>query len=535
MDKQQIRGYIAQGQTVLGIELGSTRIKAVLIDPSHAPVASGSYAWESRLACGVWTYALEAVWNGIRSCYAELAKQVQDQYGVALTRVGAIGFSGMMHGYLAFDKEGRQLTPFRTWRNTITERAAQELTALFQFNIPQRWSIAHLYQAMLNREEHVADVAFLTTLSGYIHWQLTGQKVLGVGDASGMFPVEGNTYSHTMLETFQKKVFEMGYSWSIADILPTVLQAGEPAGVLTQAGARLLDASGRLCAGAAVCPPEGDAGTGMAATNSVAQRTGNVSAGTSVFAMAVLDKPLTAVYPQIDMVTTPAGRPVAMVHCNTCTPDLDAWIRLFSEVLSIQGKGMEPSALYETLYRMALDADDDCGGILNINYYSGEPVTGLEQGCPLLTRLPEGRFTLANFMRAQLFSMLASLRIGMDILFEKEGVRLDHLVGHGGFFKTRGVGQQVMASAMHVPVLVMDTAGEGGAWGIALLASYMLHREEEETLEDYLANRVFAESRGERLAPDNALRLSFDQYLKRYIKCLAAEREAAAALYESGL
>lgn len=533
MEQQQIRASIESGKTVLGIELGSTRIKAVLIDAAHRPIAAGSHAWESRLEHGIWTYPLEEVWDGIRACYARLAAQVCERYGAALTKIGAIGFSGMMHGYLAFDKSGNLLTPFRTWRNTITGQAAEALTSLFSFNIPQRWSIAHLHQAMLNREEHVKDVAHLTTLAGYVHWQLTGQKVLGVGDASGMFPIEDNAYSRPMLAKFQQKADEMGYTWKIEDLLPTVLTAGEAAGVLTEAGARLIDPSGTLLAGVPLCPPEGDAGTGMAATNSVAIHTGNVSAGTSIFSMVVLDKPLHAVYPEIDMVTTPAGQPVAMVHCNTCTSDLDAWVGLFSELLSAFGHDPDKAVLYDLLYQKALKADSDCGSIVSFNYYSGEPVAGAAEGCPLLARRPDGRLTLANFMRAQLFSAMAALRIGMDILFEKEHVRLDRLTGHGGFFKTKGVGQRMMASAMGVPVSVLETAGEGGAWGIALLASYLLYRTEGETLEDYLAGKVFGADAGESLAPDDGLRCSFEQFMARYIPCLAAEQKAAAALYDS--
>lgn len=522
---------IEQGETALGVELGSTRIKAVLIGADYAPIASGTHDWENRLENGVWTYHLEDVWTGIQAAYAELAAEVRERYGCSLTAVGAMGISGMMHGYLPFDREGRQLAPFRTWRNTMTGRAAAELTERFQFNIPQRWSIAHLYQAMQNGEEHVRDIAFLTTLAGYVHWQLTGERVLGIGEASGMFPVdsETGTWDAGMMARFDEMAGELGVGWPLASILPKVLLAGEPAGALTPDGARLLDPTGTLLPGIPLCPPEGDAGTGMAATNSVAVQTGNVSAGTSVFAMAVLERPLSRVYPEIDLVATPAGRPTAMVHCNTCTSELDAWVRLFGEFAAASGAELEKPELYELLYTMALEGEPDCGGLVAYNYYSGEPVTGLEEGRPLLMRRPDSRLTLANLMRAQLYSAMATLKLGMDLLLEKEQVRLERLLAHGGLFKTRGVGQRLLAGALDVPVAVMETAGEGGPWGMALLAAY-LRDHTGEPLEDYLANRVFAAAPVSLLQPEESDRAGFAAFLEQYRVGLAVERAAVEAL-----
>lgn len=465
MDKNEIKKAIESGNTALGIELGSTRIKAVLIAKDHSPIASGSHEWENQYENGVWTYSLEAAWNGLQECYRNLAKDVSEKYGVKLTTVGSIGFSAMMHGYLAFDKDGNLLVPFRTWRNTMTGQAAEKLTELFQFNIPQRWSIAHLYQAILNKESHIKDISHQTTLAGYVHWKLTGQKVLGVGEASGMFPIDStiNEYDKKMLGQFNDLLKAEKITWTLQDILPKVLVAGESAGTLTEEGAKLLDPSGGLKAGIPLCPPEGDAGTGMVATNSVAERTGNVSAGTSVFAMIVLEKALSKLYPEIDMVTTPTGRPVAMVHANNCTSDLNAWVGLFGEFTKALGVEISQSKLFETLYKMALAGDADGGGLLAYNYLSGESITDLTEGRPLFIRTPESRFTLPNFMRTHLFSSVGTLKIGMDIL-SQENVKLDQLLGHGGFFKTEGVGQKIMAAAMNTSVSVMETAGEGGAW-----------------------------------------------------------------------
>jgi sugar (pentulose or hexulose) kinase len=529
MDTQKA---IESGKTVLGVEFGSTRIKAVLIGEDHAPIASGSHEWENRCENNVWTYSLEDIWTGLQDSYRDLSRAVSEKYHTPLLTVGAIGFSGMMHGYMAFDKDAALLVPFRTWRNTMTGQAAQQLTDLFQFNIPQRWSIAHLYQAILNKEAHVRNISYLSTLAGYVHWKLTGQKVLGVGEASGMFPIDSKTnhYDQRMLESFNQRLKTENISWKIQDILPKVLAAGETAGVLTEAGARLIDPTGQLQAGIPLCPPEGDAGPGMVATNSVAERTGNVSAGTSVFAMIVLEKSLSRVYPEIDMVTTPAGRPVAMVHSNNCTSDLNAWVELFHEFTHAFGMDVSQSSLFEILYKQALTGEADCGGLLAYNYFSGEHITQLEQGRPLFVRTPESRFTLSNFMRVHLFSALAALKIGMNILFDREQVQIDQILGHGGFFKTKAVGQKMMAAALNVPVSVMETAGEGGAWGIALLAAYMLHKTTREPLESYLSSKVFTGENGTTIAPDPADVAGFSAFMERYKKGLIIERAAVEGL-----
>jgi sugar (pentulose or hexulose) kinase len=523
---------IESGKTVLGIEFGSTRIKAVLIGEDHKPIASGSYEWENRYENGVWTYSLEDVWAGLQESYRKLSSEVLEKYNTPLKTIGAIGFSAMMHGYMAFDKNGNLLVPFRTWRNTITGQASEQLTELFQFNIPQRWSIAHLYQAILNKDPHVKDINHQTTLAGYVHWKLTGQKVLGVGEASGMFPIDSmtNDYDKRMLGLFNERLKTENISWKLEDILPKVLVAGDAAGVLTTEGAKLLDPSGGLQAGIPFCPPEGDAGTGMVATNSVAVRTGNVSAGTSVFAMIVLEKALSKLYPEIDMVTTPTGKPVAMVHSNNCTSDLNAWVDVFQEFTKALGVEMSESKLYETLYQKALTGDADAGGLLAYNYVSGEHITHLEEGRPLFVRTPESRFNLSNFMRVHLFSSLGALKIGMDILFEQEKVKLDQLLGHGGFFKTKEVGQKIMAAAMNVPVSVMETAGEGGAWGIALLASYMFNKAGNEPLEDYLSAKVFASENSLTVDPDAKDVTGFASFMERYKKGIVIERAAVDAL-----
>jgi len=504
----------------------------VLIGEDHELIASGSHEWENLYENGIWTYSLDAVWAGLQDSYRNLSEEVFEKYNVPLKAISAIGFSAMMHGYMAFDKDGNQLVPFRTWRNTITGEAAEKLTELFQFNIPQRWSIAHLYQAILNKEPHVKDIGHLTTLAGYVHWQLTGQKVLGVGEASGMFPIDSKTndFDQRMLEQFNELLKTEGISWTLQNILPKVLVAGDTAGILSEEGAKRLDPTGQLLPGTKLCPPEGDAGTGMVATNSVAERTGNVSAGTSVFAMIVLEKALSKLYPEIDMVTTPTGKPVAMVHSNNCTSDLSAWVDLFQEFTKVLGVDVGESSLYEMLYKQGLKGDADGGGLLAFNYVSGEHITHLEEGCPLFVRTPESRFTLSNFMRVHLFSSLGALKIGMDILFEQEKVKLDQLLGHGGFFKTEAVGQKIMAAAMNVPVSVMETAGEGGAWGIALLASYMLHKEENEPLEAYLSEKVFAGKAGSTIAPDQADVDGFAAFMERYKKGLIIERTAVDSL-----
>ena len=528
----EIKRAIAEGKTALGIEFGSTRIKAVLVTENHVPIASGSHEWENRLEGNIWTYSLDDIWKGLQDAYAQMAAYVKKQYGETLTTMGAIGFSGMMHGYMAFDKNGELLVPFRTWRNTITEMAAQKLTEEFHYNIPQRWSIAHLYQAILNGEEHVKDIAFLTTLAGYIHWKMTGEKVLGVGEASGMFPIDVQTkdFDKNMIGRFDKMTADKNYPWTLSQILPKVLVAGEHAGNLTEEGSRLLDVSGSLKAGIPLCPPEGDAGTGMAATNSIAKRTGNVSAGTSIFAMIVLEKELTKVYPEIDLVTTPDGNLVGMVHCNNCTSDLNAWVNLFREYAESLGMKVDRNALFGTLYKKALEGDAACGGLLAYNYFSGEPVTGFAEGRPLFVRTPESSFNLANFMRVNLFTALAALKVGLDIMLKEEGVRVDRIFGHGGLFKTKEVGQKIMAAAMNAPVSVMETAGEGGAWGIALLASYMLHKENGESLDAYLQNKVFAGQTGEEMQPSQADVDGFDVFIERYKKGFSIERAAVEHL-----
>jgi sugar (pentulose or hexulose) kinase len=532
MDRNDIQKAVESGKTALGIEFGSTRIKAVLIGEDHLPIASGSYEWENRYENGIWTYSLEDVWAGLQESYRNLNNEVFEKYNTPLQTIGAIGFSGMMHGYMAFGKDGNLLVPFRTWRNTITGQAAEKLTALFGFNIPQRWSIAHLYQAILNQEAHIKDIGHLTTLAGYVHWKLTGQKVLGVGEASGVFPIDSKTndYDERMLKLFNEHLKAETISWELQDILPKVLVAGDAAGVLTEEGAKLLDPTGQLRVGIPLCPPEGDAGTGMVATNSVAERTGNVSAGTSVFAMIVLEKALSRLYPEIDMVTTPTGKPVAMVHSNNCTSDLNAWVDLFQEFTKALGVEISESRLYESLYNQGLLGDADAGGLLAFNYVSGEHITHLEEGRPLFVRTPESRFTLSNFMRVHLFSALGALKIGLDILFEQEQVKIDQVLGHGGFFKTREVGQKIMAAAMNVPVSVMETAGEGGAWGIALLASYMLHRATNEPLEAYLSKEVFAGENGTTIAPDQRDVDGFAKFMERYKKGLVIERAAVDGL-----
>ena len=512
--------------TYLGIELGSTRIKAVLIDENHLPVASGDFEWENQLVDGIWTYPMEAVHTGLQTCFANLKADVQAKYGVKLTTVGAIGVSAMMHGYLPFDRDGNQLAEFRTWRNTITGEAAEKLTALFGFNIPQRWSIAHLYQAILNGEAHVKDIDFLTTLAGYIHWRLTGQRLMGVGEASGMFPIDSARldYDEGMVQKFKALT-----GIDLRAILPKVLPAGVPAGTLTDAGARFLDPSGALLPGIPVAPCEGDAGTGMTATNSVRVRTGNVSAGTSDFAMIVTDKSL-GVHREIDMVTTPDGLPVAMVHCNNCTSDINAWVNLFSELCELLGVEVSKGELFTKLFRKALEGESDCGGLLSFNYFSGEGVTDLDEGRPVFARMQNARFTLANFMRTHLLSALATLKIGLDILTRTEQVPIDKLYGHGGFFKTPEVGQRMLSAAVGAPVSVMETAGEGGPYGMALLAAYMLRKADGETLPDYLDSKVFAEAKSVTLMADDSDVEGFNAFLARYQKALPLEKAAIETL-----
>ncbi|MCR5214920.1 MAG: FGGY-family carbohydrate kinase [Eubacterium sp.] len=522
-----MKEIIESGACTLGIELGSTRIKAVLIEEKGAPVASGSHGWENRYENGVWTYSLDMVWDGLQDAYADLLKDVDEKYGAKIKDLKGIGISAMMHGYMAFDKDGQLLVPFRTWRNTITEAAASALTKKLKFNIPQRWSIAHLYQAILNREEHVKNIEFLTTLAGYVHWKLTGEKVLGIGDASGMFPIDASTrdYNSSYVEIFDKMIEGCFFDWKLLDILPKVLVAGEEAGKLTVEGAALLDKSGNLQAGIKLCPPEGDAGTGMTATNSVAVRTGNVSAGTSIFAMVVMEDALKEVHEEIDVVTTPEGDNVAMVHCNNCTSDINAWAEIFRGYSKAMGIEVDTNKLYETMFKAALDGAYDCGGLMGFNYFSGEPVTDFEQGRPVFVREVNADFSFANFMRLNLFSAVSTLKYGLDILFKEEEVKVDKLYGHGGFFKTKEVGQRIMSAATGGPVTVMKTAGEGGAWGIAVLALYMAE-ENKKGLSAYLNDVIFAGETGETVMASEEEIAGFDKFMEKFVKALPVERAA---------
>lgn len=526
--KLDAKSTIETGKAMLGIELGSTRIKAVLIDQDNKPIAQGSHSWENQLVDGLWTYSLDAIWNGLQDCYADLRANVKEQYGIEIETLAALGVSAMMHGYMPFDKEGNLLAEFRTWRNTNTGEAAVALSELFVYNIPLRWSISHLYQAILNNEPHVRNIHFLTTLAGYVHWQLTGEKVLGIGDASGMLPIDPKTknYSAPMIEKFNQLIAPKGFGWQVQDILPKVLLAGENAGKLTAEGARRLDVSGHLKAGIPVCPPEGDAGTGMVATNAVKQRTGNVSAGTSSFSMIVLEKDLSKPYEMIDMVTTPDGSLVAMVHCNNCTSDLNAWVNLFKEYQELLGIPVDMNEIFGKLYNHALQGDADCGGLLSYNYISGEPVTGLAEGRPLFVRSANDKFNLANFMRAHLYASVGVLKIGNDILFKQEKVKVDRITGHGGLFKTKGVGQHVLAAAIDSPISVMETAGEGGAWGIALLASFLVNNTAGQTLADFLEEKVFAGNAGVEIAPTAEDVAGFNAYIENYKAGLPIEETA---------
>ena len=519
---------IQQGKAILGIEFGSTRIKAVLIDGENKPIAQGSHEWENQLVDGLWTYSTEAIWYGLQDCYADLRKNVLAEYEIEIEELAAIGISAMMHGYMAFNEQQNILVPFRTWRNTNTAKAAAELSELFVYNIPLRWSISHIYQAILDNEEHVADIDFLTTLAGYIHWQLTGNKVLGIGDASGMLPIDPEThnYSAAMVEKFNKLIAPKGFNWTLLDILPEVLNAGENAGFLTAEGAKKLDISGHLKPGIPLCPPEGDAGTGMVATNAVKQRTGNVSAGTSSFSMIVLEKDLSKPYEMIDMVTTPDGSLVAMVHCNNCTSDLNAWVNLFKEYQQLLGIPVDMNEVFGKLYNNALTGDADCGGLIAYNYISGEPVTGLAEGRPMFVRSANDKFNIANFMRANLYASVGVLKIGNDILFNEEHVKVDRITGHGGLFKTKGVGQRVLAAAINSPISVMETAGEGGAWGIALLASYLVNNNNGSTLADWLESNVFAGNTGVEIAPTAEDVAGFNKWIENYKRGLAIEQAA---------
>lgn len=519
---------IQSGKATLGIEFGSTRIKCVLIDEDCNPIAQGSHTWENQLVDGLWTYSIDDIWTGLQDCYAQLRADVKEKYGVEIEILASMGVSAMMHGYMPFNKDGKILVPFRTWRNTNTGKAAAALSELFDFNIPLRWSISHLYQAILNNEPHVKDITFFTTLAGYIHWQLTGEKVLGIGDASGMLPIdpELKDFNRTMMDKFQKIIDPYGFPWKLADILPRVLVAGEEAGALTPEGARRLDPSGHLRAGVPLCPPEGDAGTGMTATNSVKQRTGNVSAGTSSFSMIVLEHNLSKPYPSIDIVTTPDGSPVAMVHCNNCTSDINAWVNIFKDYIELTGQKADMGELFTNLFNVALKGDPDCGGLVTYNYISGEPVTDLADGRPLVVRSANDKFTLANFMRANLYGAVAVLKIGNDILLKDEKVNADRITGHGGFFTTPVVGQKILAAALNSPISVMKTAGEGGPWGMAILASYLVNNKNHQSLADYLDNNVFAGNTGSEVKPDPADVDGFNKYIENYKKGLEIEKAA---------
>ncbi|WP_416420578.1 xylulokinase [Priestia aryabhattai] len=527
--QETIKQAIAKGKTSLGIELGSTRIKAVLIDENFETIASGSYEWENLLEDGFWTYNLLNIITGLQSAYREMKQEVERSYGITIRTVGSIGVSAMMHGYMAFDKTGELLVPFRTWRNATTSEAAKELTEHFNFNIPERWSIAHLYQAIINQEKHLPRIHYITTLAGYIHWLLTGSKSLGIGDASGMFPIDEHTknYSEDMMKKFDELISYKGYPWQLSDILPAVHTSGEQAGTLTAIGASILDQSKNLQPGIPFCPPEGDAGTGMVATNSVRKRKGNVSVGTSVFAMIVLDKKLSKVYPEIDLVTTPNGSPVAMVHANNCSSDLNAWLGLFREFSEAMGQKVESDELFQVMLNKALEADPDGGGLLSYGYFSGENITGVESGRPLFVRSAKSNFNLANFMRTHLFTAFGALKIGMDLLVKEENVKIHSILAHGGLFKTPVVGQKMMAAAINTPVSVMDTAGEGGAWGMAILSSYMLNKSENESLEDFLDDKVFKEVTAQEIYPDELDVKGFEAFIKRYKKGLVIEKAAA--------
>ncbi len=532
MEKKEYAELINNGQTALGIELGSTRIKGVLVSSAGDVLAVGIYDWANSFINNIWTYSVEEIHKGLRGCYTSLRKDVEEKYGVPLKKTGSIGISAMMHGYMALNKEGKQIAPFQTWRNTNTQQAADELTELFQFNIPLRWTCAHLYQRILDQEAHTKELDYVSTLSGYIHYLLTGERVIGVGDAAGMFPIdsETGTYDAEMTEKFNRLIRPYGYSWKLEDIFPTVLSAGEDAGYLTKEGAALLDESGQLEEGIPFCPPEGDAGTGMTATNSVAPGTGNVSAGTSTFAMIVLEKQLKKLHREIDLVTTPDGFPVAMSHANNGTTDLNAWVHLFGEFAGMMGISCTEGELFEKLYTKSLEGDADCGGLLSYGYYSGENITMINEGRLAFLRTPDSSFNLANFMRSHLYTSLGAVKLGLDILIRDEEVKIDRLTGHGGFFKTKGVGQRYLAAAVPAPVTVMDTASEGGAWGIALLAGYRIWKEEKETLGEYLNSRIFTQLSGETIEPCEEDMKGFETFMSRYKAGLSVEKQAIQAM-----
>ncbi|MDO4619927.1 MAG: FGGY-family carbohydrate kinase [Lachnospiraceae bacterium] len=526
------KGLIEAGKTALGIEFGSTRIKAVLTDLDGKTLAIGFHDWENSLIDGIWTYSLEEIYAGLRGCYTSLRKEVEAKYGVTPTTYGALGISAMMHGYIALDCDGEMLAPFQTWRNSNTEQAADELTTLFDFNIPLRWTIAHLYQCVLDGEEHLKKLDFVTTLDSFIHLKLTGEKITGIGDAAGIFPIDSETmdYDQKMIDQFDALIAPKGYPWKTRDVLPKVLTAGQPAGFLTAEGAALLDESGSLKPGIPMCPSEGDAGTGMVATNSVAPRTGNVSAGTSAFAMIVLEKKLSKLYREIDMVTTPSGFPVAMSHANNGTSDLNAWVNIFREFTELMGIKADMGELYGKLYTNTLNGDADCGGLLSYGYLSGEGITHLNEGRPLFARTPDAKFTLANFMRAHLYTSLGAVKLGLDILLKEEGVKVDRILGHGGLFKTPGVAQRYLAAAVGAPVTCMDTASEGGPWGMAVLAAYMIDGAKDCSLEEYLEKKIFADQSGTTIAPEADEIAGFEVFTERYKAGIAAEKAAVDSM-----
>lgn len=525
---QDPKSIINEGKAILGVEFGSTRIKALLIDQDFNPIAQGSHTWENQLVDGLWTYSIEDIWAGLQDCYSNLRSDVKKKYGIEIRQLAAIGFSAMMHGYMAFNDKDEILVPFRTWRNTNTGDAAAELSRLFNFNIPLRWSISHLYQCILNGDAHVKDIKFMTTLAGYIHWKLTGRKVLGIGDASGMFPIDPRTkrYDQVMVDKFEKLIAPKSYPWKLLDILPEILMAGEDAGSLTAEGAKLLDVSGSLQPGSPLCPPEGDAGTGMVATNSVKPRTGNVSCGTSSFSMIVLEKNLSRPYSMIDIVTTPDGSPVAMVHCNNCTSDINDWVNIFKQYEQLLGVEENDSAIFTRLYEVAMKGDPDCGGLLTYNYVSGEPVTGFKEGRPLMVRSAGDKFNLANLWRAHLYAAIGVLKIGNDVLLNEEKVRVDRLTGHGGYFTTPKVGQSFLAAALDSPISVMSTAGEGGPWGMAILASYLVNNDGKLNLADFLDKIVFAGNTGTEISPNEADVSGFNTYIENYKRGLKIEQAA---------
>ena len=529
---ENIRNLIENGDVSLGVEFGSTRIKAVLTTKGANVVAQSDFEWENQVVDGIFSYDLKDVWTGLQDCYAKIAKQVKEEYGVTITKIAAMGFSAMMHGYVAFDKDDNLLVPFRTWRNTITEKATEILSEEFRFNIPQRWTVAHLYQAILNKEPHVPQVDFVTTLAGYVHWQLTGNKTVGVGEASGIFPIDETTcdYNAEMAAKFDQLTAKEGFGKKLCEVFPKVLIAGDNAGKLTKEGALLIDPTGTLQPGTDLCPAEGDAGTGMVATNSILPKTGNISAGTSIFAMIVLEKGLSSYYKDIDMVTTPVGHPVAMVHCNTCTSDINDYVKMFHEFAKKFNPECNIGEIYNYLYNEAAKGDYDCGGLIGINYFAGEPVVGVEEGVPMFLRNPQGNFTLQNFMRSHIYATFACVKVGLDMLFKDENVPCEKLLGHGGLFKVPGVAQQMMASALDTEVQVTTTASEGGAWGMAILAEYMKEKAEGQSLVDYLENVIFADAEYTSKYPVSEETAGYNAYIENYKKAMAAEKAAAAIL-----